>query len=389
MRLRLAGTFALALVAAALLAPQPASAIPAFARKYGFSCITCHASFPKLKPFGEQFGARGYRMEDQAQEPARATLDVGDDLLQLPREFPLAMRFDGFAAWNSTGGVNTDFQAPWAVKLISGGPVADIVSYYVYFIIEQGEIVGIEDAFLQFNRIFGLPVDVIVGQFQVSDPLFKRELRLERLDYEILSVRVGASPVNLTYDRGLVLTTGTRGFDVVVQVVNGAGIGTGTPGYGFDADPYKNVALRLAAEVGPVRLGAFGYYGKERQAGILNEMFYLGPDLVADLGELLQVNALYLERRDTNPFFVAAPGPRTATRGGFAELLCWPGGRNGRWALSLLYNRVASDDPAARRSSGALGASWLLRRNVRLVAEVADDLEQDAARVSLGTVLAF
>jgi hypothetical protein len=389
MRLRLAGSFALALVAAALLAPRPASAIPAFARKYRFSCTTCHASFPKLKPFGEAFGARGYRLEDPAQEPARATLDVGDDLLQLPRDFPVAARLEGFAAWNSAGGVNTDVQAPWVVKFLSGGPVADTVSYYVYFIIEQGEIVGLEDAFLQFNQVFGLPVDVIVGQFQVSDPIFKRELRLERLDYEILSVRVGSSPVNLTYDRGIVLATGTKGFDVVVQVVNGAGIGTGTPGYAFDSDPYKNVALRLAVEVGPVRLGAFGYYGKERQTSVLNEMFYLGPDLVADLGELFQVNAIYLERRDTNPFFVAAPGPRTATRGGFGELLCWPGGHDGRWVLSALYNRVASDDPAARRSSGALGASWLLRRNVRLVAEAARDLEQGATRVSLGTVLAF
>ena len=47
---------------AALLAPaSPASAIPAFARKYGTSCLTCHTAYPKLTPFGEAFRRNGYR----------------------------------------------------------------------------------------------------------------------------------------------------------------------------------------------------------------------------------------------------------------------------------------------------------------------------------------
>ena len=71
-----------------------------------------------------------------------------------------------------------------------------------YFIIEQGELEGLEDAYLQYNGLFGSGVDVIVGQFQVSDPLFKRELRLERADYDIYKVHVGDSQTNLTYDRG-------------------------------------------------------------------------------------------------------------------------------------------------------------------------------------------
>jgi hypothetical protein len=389
MRTRLLGSFALGLVVAALVAPRSAAAIPAFARKYRFSCSTCHGPFPRLKPYGEEFGARGFRMEDAAQEPARATVDVGDDLLQLPRELPLAIRFDGFGAWSSSGAAKTDFQAPWVFKLLSGGAIADKVSYYVYFIIERGEVAGLEDAYLQFSRVFGLPVDVLLGQFQVCDSLFKRELRLERLDFEILSTRVGRSVVNLTYDRGLVLVGHFAPVEAVVQVVNGSGIGVGVPGYGFDADPYKNLALRLSADLGPVRLGAFGYYGKERQDGVVNELFYAGPDLVLTLGEALQLNAIYLERRDTNPFFAASPAGKVATRGGFAEVLAFPDGWNGRWALSLLYNRVQSDDAGARRNSGAVGASWLLRRNVRLVAEASRDFERDASAVSLGTVVAF
>ena len=35
-------------------------AIPAFARKYGTSCVTCHTVYPRLTPFGEAFRRNGY-----------------------------------------------------------------------------------------------------------------------------------------------------------------------------------------------------------------------------------------------------------------------------------------------------------------------------------------
>ena len=49
-------------VAGCLLAlAGDAFAIPAFARKYGTSCLTCHTVYPKLTPFGEAFRRNGYR----------------------------------------------------------------------------------------------------------------------------------------------------------------------------------------------------------------------------------------------------------------------------------------------------------------------------------------
>ena len=389
MRVRPGTVLALAAAAAALSAPPEAGAIPAFARKYRFSCSTCHSPFPRLKPYGEEFAARGFRLEDPGEEPARATLDTGDELLQLPRELPLAVRFDLFGAWDSGAAAKTDFQAPWVAKLLSGGSIADGVSYYVYFIIESGEVLGLEDAWVQWTRMFGLPLSLFAGQFQVCDPVFKRELRLMRLDYQILSLTVGASRATLTYDRGLGVTWDGPGFEVVGQVVNGNGIPPIGAGGTFDSDPYKNVALRVAVPVGPARLGVLGYWGKERQAGLPNELYYLGPDLVLELGEWGQLSGIWLWRRDTNPFFLAPPQERVQTQGGFGELLAFPDGPAGRWALSLLYNRVQSDDAGARRNSGSLGASFLLRRNVRLLAEAARDFELDVNRVSLGTVVAF
>jgi hypothetical protein len=49
------------LVLSTLTAAAPAGAIPAFARKYQTSCLTCHTVYPKLNPFGEAFRRNGYR----------------------------------------------------------------------------------------------------------------------------------------------------------------------------------------------------------------------------------------------------------------------------------------------------------------------------------------
>ncbi len=51
---------ALTLVAILTLS-ETAHAIPAFSRKYGTSCITCHAGYPKLNSVGHAFRRNGYQ----------------------------------------------------------------------------------------------------------------------------------------------------------------------------------------------------------------------------------------------------------------------------------------------------------------------------------------
>jgi hypothetical protein len=110
---------------------------------------------------------------------------------------------------------------------------------------------------------------------------------------------------------------------------------------------------------------------------------------VVTFSDRVQLNMQYLERRDDNPLFAAAPGAEWKTRGGFAELVFLPRGADGRHSLAALYNKVDSDDPNARREtvSGTLG--YLLARNVRAVVEVGRDVERKAARLSIGVVSAF
>ncbi len=377
----------LLLIGILLLAPE-ALAIPAFARKYDMSCATCHAPFPKLKPYGDQFAGNGFQLEGQ--EPARYTRDTGDDLLLLMRELPAALRMEGYVRYQPEATDRSDFQMPYLLKFLSGGLIAKDIAYYFYFFFgERGEVAGLEDAFVFFNNVGETDLDVAVGQFQVCDPIVKRELRLTFEDYEVYRTPVGFSTVRLTYDRGIfldyALPTGT---DLALAVVNGSGIGPADGMKNFDTDRYKNVMLHVAQDVGDlVSVGAFGYYGNERRFGTVNRTTFFGPQLSLAT-EKLEVNAHYVERTDSRPFFSSARDERT-TRGAFGELTYLPEGDKSRWYGVALLNWVESDVNGLSYRTVTVHGGYLVSRNLRLVGEYTYDLELKGNRLTVGFVSAF
>ena len=52
------------------LLPKAAFAIPAFGRKYGKPCQTCHVAIPKLNDFGERVRVNGYQLPGTIEETA-------------------------------------------------------------------------------------------------------------------------------------------------------------------------------------------------------------------------------------------------------------------------------------------------------------------------------
>src|ERR1700691_2947406 len=60
---------AFALIFLLLGASQSASAIPAFARKYGLRCSACHESWPMLNFFGQKFKDNGYQLMNDRDAP--------------------------------------------------------------------------------------------------------------------------------------------------------------------------------------------------------------------------------------------------------------------------------------------------------------------------------
>lgn len=390
MRKKISVSFCLVVIF--LLSAARVLAIPAFARKYRMTCKTCHAPFPKLKDYGEEFAGNGFVIADK--ETPRSTIDTGDSFLTLLREIPVAFRLEGFFTYNNADTEQWDFTSPYILKFLSGGEITKNISYYFYFFFsERGEVAGIEDAFLMFNDLFGSDLDFYIGQFQVSDPLFKRELRLTFEDYQIYRTRVGQSSVNLTYDRGIMLTYGfPSGTDFTVEILNGTGIGEANPFRNFDSDKYKNFVFRVSQGLGDfLRVGGFTYLGKEEKEGVGNSLWMLAADatLVASPFEL---NFQFVERRDDDPFFRQSDEPAVKTRGGFAELLFMPRGDDSRWYVAGLYNWVDSQVEELDYGSLTLHLGRLLRRNVRATAELGYVFKspyEKHARLAFGVVTAF
>ncbi len=376
-------------------------AIPAFARKYNMTCKTCHSPFPKLKPYGDEFAANGFVLKDQ--EAPRYFVETGDPELSLIRDLPLALRLEGYVTYNQGNTEQSDFTTPLLFKLLTGGAITKDVSYYVYYILENGEAGKIEDAWLMFNNLFGSELDVTVGQFQVCDPIFKRELRLTKDDYFIYKVRPGASNIDLTYDRGLILAYGFEsGTDITVELINGSGIGEGFISGNFDDDKYKNVMGRISQDVCEYfRLGGFGYFGKESGENAFgsefseqtNEVTMFGGDATISF-DPLELNLQFVERKDDNPFFYPIWIGETIsleykTRGAFAELVYRPDGDASKWYAVGLFNWIESDqsDLNYKTLSGHLG--YVLTRNIRLVAEYSHNFTQEYGKFGVGFITAF
>ncbi|MEI6901172.1 MAG: hypothetical protein WCL00_14945, partial [Bacteroidota bacterium] len=87
-----------------LLTTGASQAIPAFARKYNTSCVTCHDAYPKLNPFGEAFRMNGYRYpKDDEEKVKEEPISMGSESYKkvwpksvwpsfIPKSVPISFR---------------------------------------------------------------------------------------------------------------------------------------------------------------------------------------------------------------------------------------------------------------------------------------------------------
>jgi hypothetical protein len=259
---------------------ETADAMPAFAREYGVSCNVCHAAYPRLNDFGERFaGDMNFRMANWRDH----TVETGDETLALAKALPLAARMQGFVQARDSESVDPvtgeveadsslDFQAPYLLKLLSSAPLTDHISYYFYMIFaEKGantEVI-VEDAWFSYDDLFNTGVGLQLGQFQMSDLMFPREVRMTFQDF--MAYRFAG----VTYDRGMLFGRGFGPVDVSLGLVNGNGItqnyNVTSPGYRrpdhlFDNDTGKSIFGRVGTTIGPASVGLFLLSGEQRNA---------------------------------------------------------------------------------------------------------------------------
>ena len=390
-------SFFLLILLAVLLIPSKTEAIPVFARKYNMSCVTCHSAFPRLNEFGEQFASDNLRLPNWKD----STISGGDDMLALPDSAPLALRAQAYVQAREANAVDvetgeitsadTDFQTPYQFKLLSSAPLSDHISYYIYAILaEKGEnsTILVEDAWFSHDDLFGTEVGMLLGQFQVADLMFPREVRLTFQDYMVYRM------AGLTYDRGVLFEYEAGPADLALGLVNGNGIEENvtinSPGYKrsdhlFDNDNGKATFGRIGGDIASVNVGLFGYFGSQKNA--------TGPAGI-DSGD-----------RDTDKisYGIDLSGKFGAKTYWFAQLLQnqwddfinvdtkyrWFGSFIGvdyihsdRWAYSLLYNYTDANDlkntdtvyEGIDMNTITVTAAYYFMRNVKGVMEVNLDL---------------
>ena len=377
----------------------PANAMPAFARTYNVSCTTCHSAFPRLNQVGETFADDwNFRLPNWAE----TTLDAGDARLALPDELPLGIRAQAFVQGRDgesidplTGEVaadsTTDFQAPYLIKLLASAPLSEQISFYFYGIFaekgQNGEVV-IEDAWFSYGDLFDTGIGMQLGQFQISDLMFPREVRMTFQDF--MPYRMAG----ITYERGVLFGRAFGEFQVDIGFVNGNGIDANaninSPGFRradrlFDNDTSKTVFGRIGTDVLDTSVGLFALSGKQRNAagpaGTLTgnrntDKRMLGLDLTGDLRTGVHWFAQVLWN-EWDGFL--DPGQSYEWYGGFAGV-DWI--RNDYWTHSLLYNYADANDLANTdtvfegidMNSLTLSSSYYFMRNVKGVIELNIDL---------------
>ncbi len=382
----------LTLLVLGILAVQTVQANPAFARQYNMSCITCHAAFPKLNSFGEQFLADNIRLPNWREQIG---VETGDERLMLPKFPQLAFRAQAYVqtreseaqdnSGTTTADPASDFQAPYLIKLLAGSPLSEHISYYFYAIFAEkggnGETI-VEDAWITHDNLFDSGVGMLLGQFQVSDLMFPREVRLTVQDY------IPYRMAGITYERGVTFDTDVGPVSLALGIVNGNGIeanakvnspGFGRPDRAFDNDSTKSVFGRIGGELGPVRMGLFGLDGKQRDVTDTRntDKQVLGVDVSGNHNDRVFWFVQLLQNR-WDDFLVQ--GQTAEWNGGFAGLDYI---HDDRWAYSLLYSYADANDLA---NSGTVyegidlntftvTASYYFMRNVKGVIEVNMDLQ--------------
>ncbi len=226
--LAILGTVIFIVVMAAMLRPEPAQAIPAFARKYQTSCTTCHSDFPRLNDFGKAFKDAGFKFpkDDETFIKAPPVLLGAEAQKQLwpntvwPGEIdglpPIGLRMNNFfqvvgrsrSKFNTLADPTTiapfiprtDFQTGLFSIFTAGNFGSDIAFWVDDDLSVAGENGngGLGDGYLKFvnlGRFLRLPKDALslrAGQFELDLP-FSQARAINLSSYDIYSqANVGA-----------------------------------------------------------------------------------------------------------------------------------------------------------------------------------------------------
>jgi len=174
--------YSVVLLAVFLIDCRPATAIPAFARKYGMPCSSCHEAWPKLSPFGQQFKDNGYQMGNDRDAP----------IFQQAAYWPITFRITPYWSRESTskaqvdgsngaGGneaqITTNGFSWTGLDFHTGGTLAKNISFYVLPSSDEFGSFHFESVWARLDNIGGSPwLNIKMGKFELDNLLSEKRI---------------------------------------------------------------------------------------------------------------------------------------------------------------------------------------------------------------------
>jgi hypothetical protein len=175
-------TIALALLAIELGGSSAANGIPAFARKYGLPCSSCHETWPKLNTFGQTFKDNGYQLMNGHDSP----------IWQNPAYWPVTFRITPNFHRESTNRVAIDQASGVEQKItnqgfdlsgldiLTSGTLYNNISFLLTPSSDSTASFHFESAWVRFDNLAKSPwLNVKVGKFELDNII--SEKRIETL----------------------------------------------------------------------------------------------------------------------------------------------------------------------------------------------------------------
>src|SRR5258706_1983570 len=150
---------------------SPASAIPAFARKYSLRCTACHESWPVLNDFGRNFRDNGYQLR----------LGKDDVVTANPGYWPVAVHITPHYEYTSLTNQTTDQSnktlksggiADASMALLTAGTLTKDISFLVVPTgFASDGAVSLESYWASFSRVLGTDwLNIRIGKHEVDLP---------------------------------------------------------------------------------------------------------------------------------------------------------------------------------------------------------------------------
>jgi len=249
-----------------------ASAIPAFARKYGLRCSACHTAWPELSAFGQRFKDNGYQLGNDRDSPIWQTNAYWPIAMRTTPQLHLENTTNQVTDASPTGKTITQagFDLSGVDFLLLGTLYKDITFGLVPTLDADGTT-GLEAAFVRFDNLGHSPwANLKVGKFELDNLL--SEKRITWLSgnggflyaYHYLpfgsanNFGFGDNQIGAEFS-GHSINSYTR-YSVSLLTTD-----DGTPGLpggkSVDAMFTASRAFALGSGLGPQRIGVFGYLG--------------------------------------------------------------------------------------------------------------------------------